>query len=217
MELNSEIQLKNIAIRVYRRQKKSREASETLKKIKPQDDIEIDVSEDTNESDELDAEVDKTIKALTIKNISRGNYAYWKSIGFKIVDEVIRIVLIAMSITVGVLGVSSTENNEVTAILGFVVAGLIELREKFNLGPRSIVFRNCYHLFEQANSKLLKLKYSGSPPLEILDKIYDIELTLNKIDMSSFNSDVVDINSYTIFNKKTLVNSDEIEEKETKD
>lgn len=150
----------------------------------------------------IDIEIDRIIAEMTENNIKKSNYAYWKSVMFKISDESIKIILIGIGVTIGILGVSSYENSNITAVLGFVVAGLIELREKFNLGPRSVVFRNCYHLFEQANSKLLKLRYSGIAPLEIMDKLYDIELQLNKIDLSSFNSDVINIHSYSIFNNK---------------
>lgn len=156
----------------------------------------------------LEQEIERTIEELMLRNTKNATRAYWKSVVLKALDRTIRFLSITIGIAIGVLGIgiandaSNTAQAQASAALGFSIAGLIQLREEFNFDARSVVLMNCYHKFDEANNFLQKLRFSNDTPIKILDRIYKLERKIHKVNLSVFDSTVIDIDPEDLFSKK---------------
>lgn len=147
--------------------------------------------------EDLDTAVTDIVKDLRLEAQGQAISSYRRSVLFKFVDSVVRVMVVIMGIVVGVLGNNayrgSTSSSIALAvtIIGFTIPGLTELREQFSFKERSVVLRKCYQEFTKADQDLRILLVSGKSPEDMLIEIIKIENTLNEIDMDAFNSQIV--------------------------
>jgi hypothetical protein len=151
-----------------------------------------------NKDEEIVKRVDKTIDELIEQNVKDGKRAYWKSLTLNIIDKFIRFVSIGSTLVIGILGINLITNPDDTAsaiavtMLGFTATFTIQLNSEFNFHERSNVLRHCYYQYNEANDVLIKLKLSDDEPMKILEKAQKLKRKMNKIDITEFDSTIID-------------------------
>jgi len=158
------------------------------------------------EEEDLDDVVTGIINDLYMDSMYQSTSSRWKSILFKGLDSILRVLVVVIGIVIGVLGrdavnnqTQGTDNYEAgnkqialaVTILGFSISGLSEIRDQFMFKDRSVILRRCYRDFEKIGHELLILRASGKDPVELLLEISEIEQKLNEIDMRAFDGQMV--------------------------
>ncbi len=151
-------------------------------------------NQEFDSSEIMDEQVDAVINTLIDQVKRQAIYTFNKSIGFKLMDKLIFLLLIGLGISIGVLGMRESESNKfVAGILGFIVTAFVGIKEEFKFRDRSRVLRDCCYKFNKYAHELRILSFSSKEPIEILERVKEIETRLNRVDMNAFDSKVITI------------------------